>query len=91
MKNNESKLLIQNESGAALLQVVFIGMLIGLMSYIGMQMMTNADKSNLRIIRRNENLTTSILLSDQMNDKRLLKDLGTTPFVNASGTVIQYE
>lgn len=83
--------LVQNQTGAALIQVVFIGMLIGIMAFIATQMMTNADKSNMRIIRRNENITYSILLSDQMSDKRLVKDLATIPSTNSAGNPIQYQ
>jgi len=77
-----------NESGSALLQVVFIGIVVGIMAYIGAQMMTKNDASNLRLVRRNENITFSILLSDQISDRNLVKNSGTIPFRDSTGPIL---
>lgn len=81
---------MRNEKGAALLQVIFVGVLVAIFAYTGMQMLSNADKNNLRIVRRNQNITYSILLSDQVSDKNLVKDLATVPLKDASGTDVKY-
>jgi len=81
---------MQNESGGALLQVIFVGVLVAIFAYTGTQLMTNADKNNLRIVRRNQNITYSTLLSDQVSDKNLVKDVATIPAKDTAGSDVLY-
>lgn len=82
---------MQNENGAALFHVVLVGALVGILVYTVTQMLTSADKSNLRMVRRNQNITYSILLSDQVSDKNLVKDLATIPSKDGSGSDVLYQ
>ncbi len=81
---------LRDDSGVALIQVVWVGALLGVMAYLIAQMMISADQTNLKLIRRNQNITYSAILSDQTTDKRTVKDLGTTPINIGAGADILY-
>ena len=91
MKTNRIAAVTRNDRGSALMLVIVVGSLIGIMAYLIAQLMTNADHENMRLIRRNLNITYSILLSDQINDKQVVKNLGTIPQKINGGTPVQYQ
>lgn len=90
--NTTSRLPVtKNEQGAALMQVVFIGALLAVMAYMAAQMMTHSDKANMQAIRRNENLTYSALIADQIADRTYIKKLSTTVNQVGGGAEKQYQ
>jgi hypothetical protein len=79
-----------DQSGLALMQVMAMAAFLALLSVAITQIMTNATRNNQKMINRNQSLTFSILLSDQVSNKVLLKNLETIP-TDISGVLIQYQ
>ncbi len=84
------KLVPLGDRGAALLQVVLVGAILAIMAYMTGILMTNADRNNMRQIRRNQALDYAALLSDQVNEKALVKSTSVVPRRIGTGADIQY-
>src|SRR4051812_8231822 len=91
MNPPEKNSIPTGESGVAILQVVIIGTLLAILAFFMVQFMATADKENIRIIRRNENITYSTLLSDQVSDKHVVKNLGTLPHQVGADPELQFQ
>ncbi len=74
-KNGRAKKITFGENGAALLQVVFVGALLGILAYTTTLFLGHSDRSSMRVIHRNENLTYSTILADRISDKTVIRNL----------------
>jgi hypothetical protein len=69
----QKNLVIRNENGVALMQAMVISGALLFLIYALTQATVNFDKSSMRMIRRNDNLNLSLLISDEMNTAPAVK------------------
>jgi len=90
MGTDKALKLHANESGVALLQVVFVGALLAISAYVFVAFITNSDKESLRMIRRNENLNFSTAISDFVSDSEQFRGAANVVDQIGAGAPVQY-
>jgi hypothetical protein len=66
--------LTESEGGAAIIQVIMISVVMMIFAVAFMEFMKNGGRASMTIINRNNNLSLSKIVSDNINDTKYLKD-----------------
>ncbi len=89
--NAQSRVCFGNESGAALIQVLMIGALVGLTMYALSDFMVSQGKKSLRVVQRTDNIVTSSIFAANVNNSNIIHSSAASVLrENSSGTPITY-
>lgn len=83
--------VLGDERGVAIMQVMFVAALLAIVSYWLADFLMRNDRSSLGMIRRNENITYSTLLNDNVTDSQAIKNSAAVLDRVGAGAEIPYD